>query len=385
MFQNPFTPIFGGKPDFFFGRKDVLARFYRALAVRGSEDRTLFVTGTRGSGKTALLEQLSSRARDAGWNVLDLTADNALQSFFRQIQEFDELSSTIDPRIEVNVLGTGGSVGGMSSTKTSHYNADDVDVLFRRACEKAKKGFFVSIDEIQKVPLDDVSKICGAFQMASRKGCDVILVVAGLPYAFEPAIQHNGCTYLRRSVHEKLGLFTPAETQEAFREAFGCIEGLSLAERALALLERYSSGHPYMMQLLGYHLVEYLNGSTDSARPYAVGVDDVTTVIPIAMEAYERRALRPMVDSLSPSAQSYLRAMALTVGEDRVAHTGDIAKYLNKTHQQLASARQTLIDEGIIVAYGHGRVRFAVPYLRTYLTKPDAESEMLALLDEWDV
>ena len=385
MFQNPFTPVFGGKPDFFFGRKDVLARFSRALEVRGSEDRTLFVTGTRGSGKTALVEQLSQRAKVAGWDVLDLTADNALQSFFRQIQEFDELSSTLDPRVEVSVLGSGGSLGGLSTTKTSHYDADDVDVLFRRACERAKKGFFVSIDEIQKVPLDDVSKICGAFQMASRKGYDVILVAAGLPYSFEPAIQHDGCTYLRRSVHEKLGLFTPAETQGAFREAFDRVEGLSLTERALATLVRHSSGHPYMMQLLGYHLIEYINGLARGEERCSVGVEDVDTVLPLAMEAYERRALRPMVDALPPSAQSYARAMASTMGEDHVARTGDVAKHLHKTHQQLATARQSLIDEGIVVAQGHGRVRFAVPYLRTYLTKPDPDSVQLALLDEWDV
>ena len=384
MFDNPFTPVFGGKPDFFFGRKDVLARFARALEVRGSEDRTLFVTGTRGSGKTALVEQLSARASAAGWDVIDLTADNALQSFFRQIQEFDESSSTVDPRIEVSVLGSGGSVGGLSTTKTSHYNADDMDVLFRRACEGARRGFLVSIDEIQKVPLEDVSKICGAFQMASRKGHDVILVVAGLPYAYEPAIQHDGCTYLRRCVHEKLGLFSPAETREAFHEAFGRIGGLTLAERALELLVRNSSGHPYMMQLLGYHLVEYLNGFADVGT-HVANAEDVRTVLPIALEAYERRALRPTVDSLAPSAQSYLRAMAATMGEDHVARTGDVASTLGKSHQQLAGARQALIDEGLIVACGHGRVRFAVPYLRTYLSKPDPDSEQLALLDEWDV
>lgn len=384
MFENPFTPVFGGKPDFFFGRKDVLARFERALAVRGSEDRTLFITGARGSGKTALVEQLSMRASAVGWDVIDLTADNALQSFFRQIQEFDELSSTVNPRIEVSILGSGGSLGELSTTKTTRYDADDVDVLFRRTCEGAKKGFFVSIDEIQKVPLDDVSKICGAFQMTSRKGCDVILVVAGLPYSFEPAIQHDGCTYLRRSVHEKLSLFTPSETQEAFREAFERIDGLSLTERALLLLMRHSSGHPYMMQLLGYHLVEYLNGSTDK-KTHSVSAEDVGVVLPLAMQAYERRALRPMLSSLSPRAQSYLRAMAATMKDDHIARTGDVAKQLGKTHQQLASVRQALIDEGVIVPYDYGRVRFAVPYLRAYLAKPDPNLESLALLDEWDV
>lgn len=51
MFANPFMPIFGGKPGFFFGRAELVERFERGLAVRGSEDRALFITGTRGTGK----------------------------------------------------------------------------------------------------------------------------------------------------------------------------------------------------------------------------------------------------------------------------------------------------------------------------------------------
>lgn len=48
MFENPFVPVFGGKPDFFFGRKELLNRFTFALVDRGSEDRALFITGNRG-------------------------------------------------------------------------------------------------------------------------------------------------------------------------------------------------------------------------------------------------------------------------------------------------------------------------------------------------
>ena len=75
MFENPFVPVFGGKPDFFFGRKELLNRFTFALVDRGSEDRALFITGNRGCGKTALLEQfwvcadLCARAsRSDPWN-----------------------------------------------------------------------------------------------------------------------------------------------------------------------------------------------------------------------------------------------------------------------------------------------------------------------------
>lgn len=384
MFANPFTPIFGGKPDFFFGRKEILARFRRALVLHGSEDRTLFITGARGSGKTALVEQLSRRALAAGWDVIDLNADHALQSLFRQIQEYDVSSSTVDPKLELKILGSGGSLSGRSTTKTAHYGVDDVDVLFRRACERASKGFFVSIDEMQKVPLDDVSKICGAFQMASRKGFDVILVVAGLPYSFEPAIQHDGCTYLRRSVHEELGLFPADDVVEAFREAFDRIEGLDLEDSALDRLVGYSSGHPYMIQLLGFHLVESINESTISTH-YRVSTDDVEEVLPIVMDAYERRALRPILDALPPESLAYLVAMVKTMDETHVSSTGAISKELEKTHQQLSSTRKALIDEGIIVSCGYGKVRFAIPYLRRYLATSSIDVSSGDLLELWDV
>ena len=64
MFVNPFTPIFGGKPGLFFGRSDILKRFDLAMIESGSENRAMFFTGTRGSGKTALLEQISIRAAE---------------------------------------------------------------------------------------------------------------------------------------------------------------------------------------------------------------------------------------------------------------------------------------------------------------------------------
>ena len=54
MFKNPFSPIFGGKPGVFFGREKILNLFDHAMIDAGSDDRAMFITGTRGSGKTAL-------------------------------------------------------------------------------------------------------------------------------------------------------------------------------------------------------------------------------------------------------------------------------------------------------------------------------------------
>ena len=352
--------------------------------MRGSEDRTLFVTGTRGCGKTSLVERLSQQARSNGWLVFDVNAENALASLFRQVVRFDTQTSTFSPRLRVTVLGSGATVGGKGSTKASHYTVDDLDTVFLEACTQARTGVFVTIDEIQKMELDDVSRVCGAFQMASRKGCDVALVAAGLPHAFEQIIHHDGCTYMRRSVHEELGLFSHDEVEQALRTAFGEIRGLDVSAAAMDELVARSGGHPYMMQLLGYHAVEYAN-QHHASHPYELTCEDIQIIVPVALEAYERRSLKPLVDAMSSGEADYVRAMVRVMGDGRVAATGAVVETLGKTHQQVAPHRRGLMDSGVIVAGGHGEVRFNIPFLRDYLKKEKTQENALELLDEWDV
>ncbi len=384
MFENPFSPLMGGKPDSFFGRQELMTRFDRALDVRGSDDRALFVTGTRGLGKTTLVERLSQKAAAAGWDTFDVNAGNALNSLFRSLARFDTRSTTVAPQVSVSVLGSGGSIGGSGTTQTSHYTVDDLDTLLLEACGKADKGVFISIDEIQKVPLDDVSLICCAFQMASRKGFDVALVVAGLPYAYGAVIQHDGCTFMRRCVHEELRLFTRAEVEGAFESAFGGVKGLRLDPEALQKLVVSSSGHPYMMQLLGYFAVEYANQRA-TGRSYTVTRNDVEEVVPVALAAYERRSLQPLLNEASRNEVAYLRAMAAVMGENHIASTSEVAREMGKSLGQVAPYRQALIDSGIIIAAGHGTVRFAVPYLRGYMSKTSSDELAAQLIAEWEV
>lgn len=384
MLANPFTPVFGGKPGFFFGRQALVGRFERALEVRGSEDRALFITGTRGSGKTSLVEHLSQRAQAAGWDVFDVNAENALNSLFRRLARFDTRSSTVAPQVGVTVFGTGGTLGGSGTTKTAHYTADDLDTLLLETCGQARKGVFISIDEIQKVPLEEVSRICGAFQMASRKGHDVALVVAGLPYAYDDVIHHDGCTYMRRCVHEELGLLTRGEVEGAFASAFGSIGGLTVEPAALERLVGLSSGHPYMMQLLGYHAVEFASQHA-SGGAYSLRGEDVDTFFPVALEAYERRSLQPLLDAMGEGEVAYLRAMVVVMDASHVAQTGDVARSLGKTHRQVAPYRQALLNNGVILAPGRGTVRFNIPYLRDYLGKARPADENARLVEAWDV
>ena len=124
-----------------------------------------------------------------------------------QLSGFDEMTKTVNPQVNVSILGTGGGISAGSVSKTEHVGRERLQELLLKACSDSENGILVTVDEIQKVPIEDISALCNAFQMASRKGNDIILVLAGLPYSYSEVIRHEGCTYLRRAVRVELGLF----------------------------------------------------------------------------------------------------------------------------------------------------------------------------------
>lgn len=378
MFTNPFSPIFGGKPDVFFGREKVLHLFDHAMVDAGSDDRAIFITGTRGSGKTALLEQLSIRATLRKRKVIDLGPENTISQMINVLTGYDVVTKTVNPQANINILGIGGGISVGSVSKQKHTGKDNLQPILLEACSDYKDGLLITVDEIQKVPIEDISSLCNAFQMASRKGCDIMLAVAGLPYSYSKVIKHEGCTYLRRATHEELGLFTWDETAKSFNSIFSEIKGLDIKPDIVNKLNQASFGHPYLMQLLGYHLVLLINDQA-SGKKHSVTADEAEEAISNAIFAYEHRALKPLLEELPNSEKSYLAKMSECLNSDRLADTADIATKLGVTQNKLSRSRAYLIDQGIIAAPERGKVMFCIPYLADYVKKEEYVSDTITV------
>ena len=374
MFSNPFTPIFGGKPNVFFGREKILQLFEHAMIDVGSDDRAIFITGTRGSGKTALLEQFSIKATDKKRKVIDLGPENTISQLIYSLTGYDEITKTIAPQANVSVMGIGGGVSGGSVSKTEHVGRDSLQTLLLDACAHYKKGLLVTVDEIQKVPIEDISSLCNAFQMASRKGFDIMLAVAGLPYSYSKVIKHEGCTYLRRATHEELGLFTWEETANSFNRIFSDIKGLIVGQNIIERLNEASFGHPYIMQLLGYHLILNIN-EHDSGKQHRITDEETQAAITNARFAYEQRALKPLLDELPESEKTYLTKMSECLDTERLADSSEIARRLGCTVGKLSKQRGNLIDHGIIASPERGKVMFCIPYLADYVRQEENTPE----------
>ena len=374
MFANPFSPIFGGKPGVFFGRDKILKRFDHAMLDPGSDDRAMFITGTRGSGKTALLEQFSIRAAAKNMVVIDLGPENMISQLIHILAGFDEMTKTVSPQASLNILGIGGGISAGSISKTERISREDLQALLLEACSSSKNGLLVTVDEVQKVPVEDVSSLCNAFQMASRKGYNIMLAVAGLPYAHSEIIKHEGCTYLRRASHIELGLFTWEETDDAFVYIFSSINGLTIDPALVNELNQASYGHPYLMQLLGYHLLLLINDHT-SEKKHKVDDSEIREATGNALFAYEQRALKPLLEELPKNEKQYLAIMSDCLDTDRLASSSDIAHKLGASQNKFSRSRAYLIDHGIIAAPERGKLMFCIPYLSNYIKSEEQLSD----------
>lgn len=337
MFSNPFSLVLGCESDVFFGRDRILRLFDLAMIDSGSDMRAMIITGARGMGKTSLLEQLSIRAEKKKRRIINLLPENTIKQLIHELSGLDGVT-------------------------------DNLQSILLDACAKSRKGLLIIVDEIQKAPIEDVSSLCNAFQMASRKGYDIMLAVAGLPYAYGEITRHEGCTYLRRASHEEIGLFTWDEAEDALKKVFSSINGLQIDKSFLDRINESSFGHPYLMQLLGYHLILQVNNHNPDKK-HTVTEDELAEAEKNALLSYEQRALIPLFEELPENEKQYLIKMSLCMGKDRLSSTSEIAKALGKSQSKLSRNRAYLIDHGIIASTERGKEMFCIPYLSDFVKK----------------
>lgn len=380
MNTNPFTPSFGGKPQYFFGRNSELSLIGEALSNELSPHRALFITGNRGCGKTALLEQASRMAEACGWMAIDVHAEDALLSTVHKLAGGQEVSHARNLQPEA----FGVSAGSLSKTFSTHYTGMDLADLMQEKLEDpiGPKGILVTVDEVQKISEKDAEGLCAGFQMSLRKGCAVMLVMAGLPGSKENVASFPGCTFMTRAFDVKLGSLFVSETYEALKKLVASVRGLSADEEAIKGMARFSLGYPYLMQLIGYYSVE--QARENDAKKLMVTAGDVALAAPMAYERYRDNVLGPALAPVKNGTTVYLEAMASVMDEGGTASTSRIAQALGKTLAECSTTRQRLIDRRLVVSGGHGLLRFNLPYLRQYLQEREIIDEADGLTpDTW--
>ncbi|WP_134772239.1 ATP-binding protein [Ornithinimicrobium flavum] len=363
--SNPFRPSFGVSPRVLAGRDDVIEEFDVGLDEGpGSPMRSVLVSGARGIGKTVLLGELEERARTRGWLVLRLPEGPRL------VQELEEailpsLLAERDPQALRRRL-TGGGVGGLGSVSTQVAErfpvTESLTGMLSRLAELVQEhgsGLLLSLDEVQAAPPDDLARLASGYQHLVRDDAEVALAAAGLPTGIDALLEQRGTTFLRRAERIHLAPLTDEQVAAAavqtVRDA-----GRVISEEATARLVELVHGYPYLLQLVGYHA--WRAAGEDGVLTAA----DVEATLPVVEERMSRLVHAPALRGVPEGQLAYLRAMAV---DDGPSATADIASRLGVTKGHQNVQRTRLIERELVVATGHGRVDFALPYLREHLRR----------------
>jgi hypothetical protein len=306
MAPNPFKPTAGAFPPHLAGRGTVLAEFTEAMEDGpGAPGRLTVHTGTRGVGKTVIPAELGDLAAGRQWVALAETATPGLLTRLEANIAW-EVNHRAAPagrqrRIQgvtlPSVLGTGG--GGVTFDPPLPQAA----VGFRRAAgelltllEAEGAGLLFTVDEVHNAP--------------------------------------------RASLKDTIG-----------------DSGRHVAADALGEATNATSGYPFLVQSVGYHVWRHAAGGM-------IGATAARTGIATAHARLGTTVLATAIADLSTVDRRFLAAMA---DDDGPSTTLDVATRLGKTPGYVSKYRDRLIKAGMIEPAGHGRIAFTIPHLREYL------------------
>lgn len=134
--------------------------------------------------------------------------------------------------------------------------------------------------------------------------------------------------------------------------------GLTFSDAILDRAALAPRGFPYLMQLIGYYIIQYTEkgGTVDSAI-----MDKVEKA---AQSDMEDNVFKPILTPLSDNDKIFLKTMA---SQGDIVSTTKLQAALGNRGPALQPYRKRLLDAGVIEAPRRGELVFAVPYLADYL------------------
>ena len=344
----PYTPGFGRRPPVVAGRDALVDDVARVLEVGPEHPRFCRAfLGSRGTGKTVLLDVIGELAsKELGWAVLHVQA----------LQE-ESLVAVLLQRIPEAVRPWGRFGGGSNDlTAELKVGTGSAAAAFEDALGRAGSfaaghgtGLLITVDEAQMAPQEDLSAVARALQtVVARRLQPVAVVFSGLE-TFRDRLAGAG-TYASRLPVEELGNLEPSAARLALVEP-AARRHVAWEDDAVSLLVRRSGGHPYYVQLFGWHAWEAAQGEATITLAHArAGLKSARAELSAQYEVTWGR--------LRPQERDYLAAVASLAGTGG-AGVEEVAKVLGKEPKQLAVARDRLVHKhGLLEVPARAQVRF---------------------------
>lgn len=220
----------------------------------------------------------------------------------------------------------------------------------------AGKGMIVLVDEV-KPGSPAMQQLATAYQELAGDGKNIAIVMADLPAIVSEVLDEDTLTFLNRATKAELSPIPIGAVRAYFSSAFNRA-GRHIGGDVLNSAAQATEGFPYLLQLIGYYLVE---GTAEGQRNTQ---EDLAQAKALAYSDLNENVFRAMLRPLSNADIAFLKAMSQDVGATR---TGDLESRLGVSQGHVQSYRKRLIEAGVIVAPRRGEIEFVIPRLTEYL------------------
>ena len=380
---NPYAPGAGTPPPELAGRDAVLADARLAIQRNksGRSARSFMFVGLRGVGKTVLLNEVQAMAEEEGalTDFIEVASNEplsksvvaTLRSILLKLDQIKGVSEHVKGSLRVlksfvgavKVEGVEFAVDiegepGVADSGTLSRDLAEVFVAAGEAARDRNTLIVILIDEIQSLPREEFEALIMAVHRTDQKRLPLLVVGAGLPLLVR--LSGNAKTYAERLFeYPDIGALDPVEAKRALVKP-AAQANVEFDDEAIAAVVRETEGYPDFLQEWGYQ-------AWNMAPVSPITKEDVARSSEAAIRRLDQNFFRSRYERLSEPQKAYLDAMARCgPGPHR---TGDIAKAMGKSSQQMGPTREALIAGGMIYSPRYGYAAFTVPLFDTFMKR----------------
>jgi hypothetical protein len=380
--HSPFTPTFGAIPPLLADRQGLINDFAYALdSGPGSRGRTTLVTGTRGVGKSVMLQVFRKVADSRQWLTVSARATSGFVDRLTNARLPEALANmdnanTTRTRVKggsFSALGFGGSVN-TETENTAPVTPDFQHQLMRtlEILDEHGSGLLLTLDEVHRSQLEELHEVTDALSTAVADGAPFAFAAAGLPETINGLVNDEVSTFLRRAERVNLGNLSNEGAATGLRAPIEA-SGKHIGEALSAAVES-SSNYPYLVQLIG-------DNSWRAAGPAEeITLDHVHEAAESAKETMFRQIHEPTLANLPERERQYVAAMG---AGDGPARTASVADQMSLTTSHAGVFRDSLINRGVITSPRRGQVEFSIPYTADFLRSEQAKAEATSTRGLW--
>ena len=220
--------------------------------------------------------------------------------------------------------------------------------------QKKKYKVLLLLDETKKLD-SHMRTFISTYQHLLRERYDISLVMAGLPKTVTDILNDDILSFLRRAKQVSLENVPFSAVLQEYAEVIGAeyrIKDETIHQAAVT-----TKGYPYLIQLMGYYLWEFLRRGEEEKEALQMACDESR-----AMMFQNVHTL--LYRELSVGDKAFVKAMAV---DDGTSKFSAIIKRTGKSKNHASTYRVRLIDSGYVRAMGYGELAFSIPFTKEFI------------------